>query len=102
MLLKVFLLIIMVVIIYMVNILTTRENRVLSFNSIIQTNRREPKGPLGSTQGPLLLTEAPLLLTDATQRQKTQRQKGGRSYTDKNSNSGEAPIALQGKGLDPN
>jgi hypothetical protein len=64
MLLKVFLLIIMVVIIYMVNILTTRENRVLSFNSIIQTTRR--------------------------------------SYSDKISNSGEAPIALQGKGLDPN
>jgi hypothetical protein len=66
MLLKVFLLIIMVVIIYMVNILTTRENRVLSFNSIIQTSP------------------------------------WGRSYSYKNSNSGEAPIALQGKGLDPN
>lgn len=37
---KVFFLIIMVVIIYMVNIFTTRENRVLSFNSSIQTTYR--------------------------------------------------------------
>lgn len=60
----------------MVNILTTRENRVLSFNSIIQITWRRANAAWGSPWG--------------------------RSYSYKISNSGEAPIALQGKGLDPN
>lgn len=80
---KVFFLIIMVVIIYMVNIFTTRENRVLSFNSSIQTTyRRVACAPWGS----------PSLLSPSGAR--------GRSYSDsKIRKLGEGPALLAGSPL---